>query len=379
MNIFKDHIRGLQNFQKDRFINLHSFKEFLDFRRLTWPRDIIDVQQRMRCNLSRFSSNYSICFGLIVLYFLLTNPLLLFVLLFTTGGFFGISRLNGQNLHIGSFHLTPSQLYTGTYFFNLMLKLLLYIASEWSTTDYEIFDIVSALESTEGKGTTFYSFLNLEKGPNSRLDEINKAYRQKALELHPDKIKDKKLHKISQERFSRLGLIANILRNDETKKRYDFFYKNGFPKWKGSGYYYSRYRPSFGFVLLILLIISSCLQYISFRLNATRNRNRIKHYILSAIYAARGPNTASQRNSGRKKIIDQETGRSFIVEPDNSVYFVDTDGSKCHLDINNVPPAQFKNIFVFVFLKFLWKHSFKKLYQILLQKPEHKSKLNNKI
>lgn len=56
-------------------------------------------------------------------------------------------------------------------------------ASKWSTADYEIFDIVSALESTEGKGTTFYSFLNLKKGPDSKIDEINKAYRQKALEL----------------------------------------------------------------------------------------------------------------------------------------------------------------------------------------------------
>ncbi|KAG4304910.1 hypothetical protein PORY_001585, partial [Pneumocystis oryctolagi] len=112
MNIFRDHIETLQSIHKERFINLRSFKEFLDFRRLAWPRDIIDVQQRMRYNLSRFSSNYTICFGLIVLYFLLTNPLLLFVLLFVTGGFFCINRLNGQNLHIGSFHLTPSQLYT---------------------------------------------------------------------------------------------------------------------------------------------------------------------------------------------------------------------------------------------------------------------------
>ncbi|CCJ29029.1 unnamed protein product [Pneumocystis jirovecii] len=237
------------------------------------------------------------------------------------------------------------------------MKACLYAASKWSTADYEIFDIVSALESTEGKGTTFYSFLNLKKGPDSKIDEINKAYRQKALELHPDKIKDKKLHKISQERFSRLGLIANILRDDERKKRYDFFYKNG----KGVDI----------IILDIDLVLAS--------LNAMRHRNRIKYYILSARYAARGPNITSQRNPGRRKVIDQETGRSFIVEPDNSVYFVDTNGSKWHLDINNVPPAQLKNIFIFVFLRFLWKHSFKRLYHILLQKPEHTSKPNNKI
>lgn len=28
--------------------------------------------------------------------------------------------------------------------------------------------------------------------------------------------------------------------------RYDFFYKNGVPKWRGTGYYYSRFRPGVG-------------------------------------------------------------------------------------------------------------------------------------
>ena len=27
---------------------------------------------------------------------------------------------------------------------------------------------------------------------------------------------------------------------------YDFFYKNGVPKWRGTGYYYSRFRPGLG-------------------------------------------------------------------------------------------------------------------------------------
>ena len=30
------------------------------------------------------------------------------------------------------------------------------------------------------------------------------------------------------------------------KIRYDFFYKNGLPKWRGTGYYYSRFRPGLG-------------------------------------------------------------------------------------------------------------------------------------
>ena len=27
---------------------------------------------------------------------------------------------------------------------------------------------------------------------------------------------------------------------------YDFFYKNGVPVWRGTGYYYSRFRPGLG-------------------------------------------------------------------------------------------------------------------------------------
>lgn len=67
----------------------------------------------------------------------------------------------------------------------------------------------------------------------------------------------------AHERFSRLGVISTILRNEESRKRYDFFYKNGVPKWRGTslqrilatradsfytgtGYYYSRFRPGLG-------------------------------------------------------------------------------------------------------------------------------------
>jgi len=50
------------------------------------------------------------------------------------------------------------------------------------------------------------------------------------------------------ERFARLGVVATILRNKESRKRYDFFYKNGVPKWRGTGYYYSRFRPGLGVI-----------------------------------------------------------------------------------------------------------------------------------
>jgi DnaJ family protein C protein 1 len=50
-----------------------------------------------------------------------------------------------------------------------------------NSRDHEIFDLVGALETAEGKGTSFYSFLNVT--PTANLDQINKAYRKRSLAL----------------------------------------------------------------------------------------------------------------------------------------------------------------------------------------------------
>ncbi|CAG8669184.1 7070_t:CDS:2, partial [Acaulospora colombiana] len=39
----------------------------------------------------------------------------------------------------------------------------------------------------------------------------------------------------SKEKFALLGSIASILRNPESRERYNFFLKNGVPKWRGGG------------------------------------------------------------------------------------------------------------------------------------------------
>lgn len=62
------------------------------------------------------------------------------------------------------------------------------------------------------------------------------SYRKKSRLLHPDKMRNPS--KEATDRFARLGVIANILRGPE-KERYDFFLQKGFPKWKGTGYYYA--------------------------------------------------------------------------------------------------------------------------------------------
>ncbi|GAA6043049.1 hypothetical protein JCM8097_005132 [Rhodosporidiobolus ruineniae] len=168
-------------------------------------------------------------------------------------------------------------------------------ALAWTNEDHEIFDLVSALEAAEGKGTTFYSFLNTTKSASEK--DLARAYRKRSLELHPDKNPDDK--KIA-DRFARLGVINTILKDGEKRKRYDFFYDNGVPKWRGTGYYYSRYRPGLGSVVAGLLVFSCFVQYLFQYLTARLQKVRIDQFRQQALEAAWGP--TKKPLSGKKKL-----------------------------------------------------------------------------
>jgi hypothetical protein len=98
-----------------------------------------------------------------------------------------------------------------------------------------------------------------EHGPSVRLAHLDCLPRLKKSRSPDKNPNDKTIH----ERFARLGVVSTILRNKESRDRsfvvsalqlsssnfnarYDFFYKNGVPTWRGTGYYYSRFRPGLG-------------------------------------------------------------------------------------------------------------------------------------
>ncbi|KAH7921821.1 DnaJ-domain-containing protein [Leucogyrophana mollusca] len=223
--------------------------------------------------------------------------------------------------------------------FIAFLGVLATLVSAWTKEDHEIFDLVSALEGAEGKGTTFYSWLDIPS--SATLAQINKAYRKKSIQLHPDKNPGVKgIH----DRFARLGVITAILRSTEGRKRYDFFYKNGVPKWRGTGYYYARFRPGLGTVLVFLTILTSSLQYLVQRLNYTRDLARIEQTIRDARLAAWGQKMEPLQ--GRRKVkvnlgggprVDEDgnyvNGRTIdmVVEGDQ-VYILDPTGDLHLLD-----------------------------------------------
>lgn len=95
-----------------RFANIRPLSDFFDFKRLSKPANFSEVQSRVNYNLSHFSSNYAVVVVMLSIYSLLTNFLLLFVIILVVGGMWGISRLEGRDLEIGSLKASSSQLYT---------------------------------------------------------------------------------------------------------------------------------------------------------------------------------------------------------------------------------------------------------------------------
>ncbi|KAL8914635.1 MAG: hypothetical protein Q9171_000816 [Xanthocarpia ochracea] len=189
--------------------------------------------------------------------------------------------------------------------------------------DHEIFRLKDELSSAEGEGVTFYDYVGVK--PSASQDEIVKAYRKKSKGMHPDKAKQaliasraksppkkpgdkgKKpgVHvskppsereirdavKKASERYARLGVIAEILKG-EGRARYDYFLANGFPRWRGTGYYYARFRPGLGSVLAGLFITGGGLaHYGALYVSWKRQKEFVERYVRHARRAAWGNDT----------------------------------------------------------------------------------------
>ncbi|KAF9464467.1 DnaJ domain-containing protein [Collybia nuda] len=243
------------------------------------------------------------------------------------------------------------------FFLFAFLAVLATTVIAWEKEDHEIFDLVSEVEAAEGKGTTFYSWLDVS--PTASTTEISKAYRKMSMQFHPDKNPGVKgIH----QRFARLGVVATILRNKEGRKRYDFFYKNGVPKWRGTGYYYQRFRPGLGSVLVFLVVLTSGLQLLVERMNYKRDVERIDRFTREARAAAWGPKLIP--NEGQRKVKVNVGGQSedggtnrwieMVVEGQN-VYLLDPAGDMHLLDMSSAVYPVFMNTWPFVVARWAFR------------------------
>lgn len=194
------------------------------------------------------------------------------------------------------------------------------LVAAWSKEDQEIFRLRDEVELSEGVGVSFYDFLGIT--PSANQEDINKAYRKKSRTLHPDKVKQqyisehtkkttakgdkpgvtvtknkkpsqaeiKTATKAASDRFARLGIVTNILRGPG-RERYDHFLSNGFPKWKGTGYYYARFRPGLGSVLIGLFVfVGGGGHWLALYMSWKRQQEFVGRYIKFARHAAWGDN-----------------------------------------------------------------------------------------
>ncbi|KIV77604.1 hypothetical protein PV11_09393 [Exophiala sideris] len=200
-----------------------------------------------------------------------------------------------------------------------VLATLLLLAAAWSKDDYEIFKLKDEVEAAEGSDVSFYDILGVK--PSATVDEIGKAFRKKSRALHPDKVKHsyvasrstptpkkagekkksgvhvskgpsereiQRFTKQAGERYSRLGVVANILKGPQ-RERYDFFLQHGFPAWRGTGYYYTRYRPGLGTVLVgLFLVFGGGAHYFVLVTSYNRQREFMERYIRYARKTAWG-------------------------------------------------------------------------------------------
>ncbi|KAI9323185.1 DnaJ domain-containing protein [Dichotomocladium elegans] len=227
----------------------------------------------------------------------------------------------------------------------LLLAITAPTVRAWEKSDFEIFDLVDELETSEGKGTNFYNWLDIP--PTATTAEIKRAYRKLSLKLHPDKNKEDPKAK---EKFARLGKVSAILRDAGKRERYNFFYKNGVPRWRGTGYYYSRFRPGLGTVVVLLTVLSGMAQYLVAWVNYYQERRRIEGFVANAreTLVQSVPKSQGAPTLGRSVI--EVAGRAMRCEVKSDTYLIvypEGDAEPIHLNTEwVVKPSLTQNMFL---------------------------------
>ncbi|KAG7693241.1 hypothetical protein KL929_003843 [Ogataea haglerorum] len=199
----------------------------------------------------------------------------------------------------------------------------------WSAEDLEIFKLQHELVKDTKKETNFYEYLGLSNGPKASYDEINRAYKKMSRKLHPDKVRRKegmsqkafeRRKKAAEQRFQRLSLIGSILRG-ERKERYDYYLKNGFPAYTGTGFALSKFRPGPVLALVVVVVLFSAVHYIMLKLNTQQKRKRVERLINDLKTKAYGPSMLPGTNFSDQRVAHMD--KLFVVKFDGSVWLVD--------------------------------------------------------
>ncbi|VDP36732.1 unnamed protein product [Echinostoma caproni] len=113
--------------------------------------------------------------------------------------------------------------------------------SGWDSMDLQMFDLIEEVK------TSFYDYLG-----SATINEIRRAYRKLSVSMHPDKNHD---DPDADAKFRQLVGVYEILKDPETRQRYDDVLVNGLPDWKTTVYYYRKLRRMSNLELFVLFSV----------------------------------------------------------------------------------------------------------------------------
>ncbi|KAJ3377889.1 hypothetical protein HDU84_008122 [Entophlyctis sp. JEL0112] len=149
----------------------------------------------------------------------------------------------------------------------------------WDKEDYAIFDLHDKLvkikgdKDAHGKKISFYSILGVT--PSATPIQLSRAYRQLSLELHPDKNPEPSAAQL----YALLTSINGILKDKDSRERYDGHLKRGIPVWRGTGYFIARYKPSLAFILIFCALAISAGQYVAQYVQYSQAKKKLEAHL----------------------------------------------------------------------------------------------------
>jgi hypothetical protein len=139
----------------------------------------------------------------------------------------------------------------------LCLLLLLVVAvcavnpDELNDVDYEIWDLMDGVQRfNKGQMKSFYDFINVPE--DIATEDLVKSIRRLSLSWHPDKNKAPD----AQDKFQILNGIGKILRQPESRSKYDYWMVHGVPYWRGRGYYFRKSENLSVLQSLMVILVS---------------------------------------------------------------------------------------------------------------------------
>ncbi|TKR64029.1 hypothetical protein L596_024626 [Steinernema carpocapsae] len=121
----------------------------------------------------------------------------------------------------------------------------------FSMDDLALYDLV------EDVNENFYKFFGIEQ--TATLGEIKKAYRRLSLEWHPDRNDAPE----ANDQFRKIAGIYDILKNKDSRQKYDDVLEFGLPDWRQPIYYFRRVRKLHWWeTVLVVFVVCSVGHYL---------------------------------------------------------------------------------------------------------------------